>query len=161
MPGWADPTNPTAPQILAGKQRVRGFEANALGHLTDEWEITAGYTYLRSETVSSTDLASVGAPLLNTAPNQGNLWLVYEFRSPWKAGAGFNFLDRRAADVDNTAHVPSYVTFDAMAALSGNAGHLHPIERLQPGQQVLLHQFLFQLAGGKPRGAGVRDARDC
>ncbi len=74
-----DPTNPTAPQILAGKERVRGFETDAIGHLTDELEITAGYTYLHSETVASSDAASVGAPLLNTAPNQANTWLVYEF----------------------------------------------------------------------------------
>ncbi len=110
-----DPTNPTAPQLLAGKERVRGFEADAIGYLTDELEITAGYTHLQSETVASTDAASVGAPLLNTAPNQANAWLVYEFQQPFKVGAGLNYLARRAADVDNTAHVPGYVTFDAMA----------------------------------------------
>ncbi len=109
-----DPTNPTAPQILAGKERVRGFEADAIGYLTDELEITAGYTYLHSQTIASSDAMSVGAPLLNTAPNQANMWLVYEFQNPWKVGAGFNYLGRRAADVDDTAHVPGYVTFDAM-----------------------------------------------
>jgi catecholate siderophore receptor len=109
-----DPTNPTAPQILAGEERVRGFEADAIGYLTDEWEITAGYTHLDSETIKSTDPGSVGAPLLNTAPNQANLWLVYEYQEAWKAGFGVNYLDRRAADIDNTAHVPGYVTYDAM-----------------------------------------------
>ena len=111
-----DPTNPTAPQLLAGKERVRGFEADASGYLTEELEITAGYTHLDSETVASTDPASVGAPLLNTAPNQANMWLLYEFHDAWKVGAGINYLSRRAADVDNTAHVPGYVTFDAMAS---------------------------------------------
>ena len=110
-----DPTNPTAPQLLAGEERVRGFEVDVNGYLTEELEITAGYTHLQSETVASTDAASVGAPLLNTAPNQANTWLVYEFRQPFKVGAGVNYLARRAADVDNTAHVPGYVTFDAMA----------------------------------------------
>jgi catecholate siderophore receptor len=109
-----DPTNPTAPQILAGEERVRGFEADAIGYLTDELEISAGYTHLDSETMKSSDAGSVGAPLLNTAPNQANLWLTYEFGVPWKAGAGVNYLDRRAADIDNTAHVPGYVTYDAM-----------------------------------------------
>src|SRR5580698_2825494 len=95
-----DQTNPTAPQLLAGEERVRGFEADAIGYLTDELEITAGYTHLQSETVASTDAASVGAPLLNTAPNQANAWLVYEFRQPFKVGAGVNYLARRAADVN-------------------------------------------------------------
>jgi catecholate siderophore receptor len=116
-----DPTNPTAPQILAGKERVRGFEADAIGHLTDELEITAGYTHLNSETLKSSDANSVGAPLLNTAPNQANLWLTYEFHSPWKAGVGVNYLDRRAADIDNMAHVPGYITYDAMLGFRINS----------------------------------------
>jgi catecholate siderophore receptor len=116
-----DPTNPTAPQILAGKERVRGFEADMIGHLTDELEITAGYTRLNSETLKSSDANSVGAPLINTAPNQANLWLTYEFHSPWKAGVGVNYLDRRAADIDDTAHVPGYVTYDAMLGFRINS----------------------------------------
>jgi catecholate siderophore receptor len=115
-----DPTNPTAPQLLAGKERVRGFEADAIGYITDELEITAGYTHLNSETLESTDPLSAGAPLLDTAPNQANLWLTYEFQVPLKVGAGLNWLDRRAADVDNTAHVPGYVTFDAMVSYQIN-----------------------------------------
>jgi catecholate siderophore receptor len=111
-----DPTNPSAPQLLAGKERVRGFEADAIGNLTENLEITAGYTHLDSETLASSDPTSVGAPLLNTAPNQANMWLVYEVQEAWKVGAGFNYLSRRAADVDNTAHVPGYVSFDAMAS---------------------------------------------
>jgi catecholate siderophore receptor len=116
-----DPTNPTAPQILAGEERVRGFEADVIGYLTDELEITAGYTHLNSETIKSSDLSSVGAPLLNTAPNQANLWLTYEFLTSWKTGLGVNYLDRRAADIDNTAHVPGYVTFDAMLSYRINS----------------------------------------
>jgi catecholate siderophore receptor len=111
-----DPTNPTAPQILAGEERVRGFEADAIGYITEQIEITSGYTHLDSRTVKSSDPNAVGAPLLNTAPNQANLWLVYEFHSPFKVGGGVNFLDRRAADIDNFAHVPSYVTYDAMVS---------------------------------------------
>lgn len=110
-----DPTNPTAPQILAGRERVRGFEADAIGYVTEELELTAGYTHLTSVTLESTNAASVGAPLINTAPNAANAWLVYEFHEIWKLGAGFNYLARRAADITNFAHVPGYVTFDAMA----------------------------------------------
>jgi catecholate siderophore receptor len=116
-----DPSNPTAPQILAGEERVRGFEADAIGYLTDELEITAGYTHLDSKTLKSTNLGSVGAPLQNTAPDQANVWLVYEFQNPWKVGVGSSYLSRRAADIANTAHVPGYVTFDAMASYRINS----------------------------------------
>jgi catecholate siderophore receptor len=40
-----DPTNAANPQILAGEERVRGFEADAIGHLTEHLEIIAGYTW--------------------------------------------------------------------------------------------------------------------
>jgi catecholate siderophore receptor len=110
-----DPTNPANPQILAGEERVRGFEMDAIGQLTDKLEVVAGYTHLASKTVRSTDLASVGAPLLNVAPDQANLWLEYEATKAFEVAGGLNYLGRRAADVDATAHVPGYVTFDAMA----------------------------------------------
>jgi catecholate siderophore receptor len=116
-----DPTNPANPQILAGEERVRGFEADAIGHLTDHLEIIAGYTHLDSVTLKSTDAASIGQALLNTAPNQANLWLEYEFEQPWEVGAGLNYLDRRAADVDGTSHVPGYVTLDAMVSYKVNS----------------------------------------
>jgi catecholate siderophore receptor len=133
-----DPTNPTAPQLLAGEERVRGFEADAIGYLAEELEITAGYTHLDSQTLKSTDPLSVGAPLLNTAPNQANMWLVYEFHELWKAGAGFNYLARRAADVDNTAHVPGYVTFDAMLQF-----HINPHVAVQLNAYNLGNRYYF------------------
>ena len=40
-----DPTNPGF-NILAGTQRVEGFDLGVLGRITDDWQITAGYTYL-------------------------------------------------------------------------------------------------------------------
>jgi len=133
-----DPTNPANPQILAGEERVRGFEADAVGHLTDELEIVAGYTHLASRTVKSTDAASVGAPLLNVAPNQANLWLEYEFDRAIEVAGGANYLGRRAADVDDTAHVPSYVTFDAMASYQLNR-HV----RLQLNGYNLANKYYF------------------
>ncbi len=51
-----DPDHPTA-LILGGNQRVRGFEIGINGHLTDKWEVTAGYTYLNGKTVFSTTRA--------------------------------------------------------------------------------------------------------
>lgn len=115
-----DPTNAANPQILAGKEQIKGIEFDAIGHLTPNLEIVAGYTYLNSRTLASSDKASVGAPLLNVAPNQANLWLVYETHGAWKFGGGLNYLDARAADVDATAHVPAYTTVDAMVSYKVN-----------------------------------------
>ena len=110
-----DPDDPFL-QVLSGKQRVNGFELGASGYITQNWEIVAGYTYLESETDKSTDPTQIGKQLPNTARNQANLWTVYDFESGWKLGAGLNFVGERYADLQNTAKIPSYVTYDAMAA---------------------------------------------
>ena len=41
----SDPDNPGL-QELAGTERVNGIELNAQGHITANWELIAGYTYL-------------------------------------------------------------------------------------------------------------------
>jgi len=110
-----DPTNATL-QILAGDQRVKGVELGAAGHLTKNWEILAGYTYLDPRTVKSTDPTQVGQMLPNTAHNQANLWTTYEGIDDWKFGTGLNYLGRREADVQGLAHVPSYVTWDGLVS---------------------------------------------
>ena len=109
-----DPTNPTAPQILAGRQRVEGFELGASGRLTAKWELIAGYTYLDTRTLQSTAANQVGQPLPNTAHNQANIWSVYEPTEDWKIGAGINYLGQRAADAIGHDKVPGYVTLDAL-----------------------------------------------
>jgi catecholate siderophore receptor len=108
-----DPENPTI-TVLNGDQRVDGLELGASGHLTRQWEIFAGYTYLDGKTISSGTAAYVGQPLPNTARNAVNLWTEYEFSAAWEMGTGFNWLDRRYADSGGTATIPGYVVWNAM-----------------------------------------------
>ena len=35
--------------VLAGVVRVEGVELGAIGRITDQWQVFAGYTHLRSE----------------------------------------------------------------------------------------------------------------
>ena len=122
-------TDPVVPslQTLAGTLHVKGIEFGAQGHLTDNWEIVAGYTYLDP---TSTGLVSPGVkgPIPNTAHNQANLWTVYDFDDGLKAGVGVNYMGRRNAGIDNasvpgtviTARAPGYTTVDAMLAYQVN-----------------------------------------
>jgi catecholate siderophore receptor len=113
----ADPLDP-ALQVLAGNERAEGAELDFAGNITEHWEILGGYTYLIG---TSSGLFGPGesGPIPNTAHDQANLWTTYDFDSGFKLGAGANYLGRRAAFKDTTgaeSYVPSYVTFDAMAA---------------------------------------------
>ncbi len=69
----SDPERPGI-VISAGNQKVDGFEVNVSGHITDDWEILAGYIFLDPITVGSTDPANRGKLLVNTARHQANLW---------------------------------------------------------------------------------------
>ena len=105
---------------LQGNLRARGVEFGASGHLTDRWEILAGYTYLDARTVSSLTSAQVGKLLPNTAHNQANLWTIYEFTEAFQVGAGINYLGQRAADAGGAAFIPAYTTFDGMISYQLN-----------------------------------------
>ena len=118
----SDPDNPGL-QELAGTERVNGIELNAQGHITANWELIAGYTYLAPRAVGLI-AAGVPGPIPNVAHDQANLWTVYDFDSGWKLGGGVNWMGHReiAADAASfpgqiiTASLSSYVTLDAMIA---------------------------------------------
>jgi len=106
---------------LEGNLRARGVELGASGHLTDKWEVLAGYTYLDARTVSSLTTTAVGKLLPNTAHNQANLWTIYEFTEGFHVGVGVNYLGQRAADAWGVAFIPGYTTFDGMISYQINS----------------------------------------
>ena len=114
-------TDPVSRAVsLQGNLRAQGIELQAAGHLTDQIEIYAGYTYLDASTTSSLIATQIGKQLPNTAHHQANLWTLYEVTEQLKFGAGVNYLGRRAADASGVASIPGYVTFDAMASYAFN-----------------------------------------
>ncbi len=54
----SDPLNPSL-QSLAGTERMNGVEFGAQGHITENWELIAGYTYLAPHAVG---LIAAGVP---------------------------------------------------------------------------------------------------
>jgi catecholate siderophore receptor len=110
-----DPDNPTI-TVLNGNERVNGLEVEAIGHLTNRWEIFSGYTYLDGTTLASGISAYVGKVMPNTAHNALNLWTEYYLSSSWEIGGGGNWLSHRFADSGQAAYVPSYVVWNAMVS---------------------------------------------
>lgn len=121
-----DPLNPSL-QSLAGTEKVKGFELGAQGHITDNWEIVAGYTYLDTHAIG---LAGPGVrgPIPNTARNQANLWTTYDFDNGLKLGMGLNYIGQREAGTDSgtvpgsiiVPKVPGYTTLDGMIGYQVN-----------------------------------------
>lgn len=116
-----DPFN-SAFNILGGNQRVRGFEIDAVGRITDRWEIYYGYAFLDSRVMESTLPATVGQRLANTPQNTLSLWNTYTL--PWRdvqIGGGLQWVSNRIASSTPNAttgliqQAPGYFTVQAMA----------------------------------------------
>ena len=157
----SDPDNPGL-QELAGTERVNGVEFGAQGHITENWELTAGYTYLAPRAVGLI-AAGVPGPIPNVAHDQANLWTVYDWDFGLKTGArpqlarpprGRRRHRQRSRARSSTAQMPSYVTVDAMVAYPvTDKFSLHP-QRLQSRQHLLLHELLLFEPDGEPCRAG-------
>ncbi len=116
-----DPDNPTI-TVLNGNERVDGVELQAIGHLTQRWEVFSGYTYLDGRTLASGTPADVGKMMPETAHNSANLWTEYDLPRGWEIGVGGNWLSHRVADSAATTYVPGYVVWNAMAAYEASPG---------------------------------------
>ncbi len=121
-----DPNNPLF-NILAGNAVAKGGEWGVSGHITDDWEIIAGYAYTYSEIEKSPvtgPTSDLGHRLANTPMHTANLWTTYHL--PWwklEVGGGINVVSSRyAASTPTTAggvaffkEVPGYWTMGLMA----------------------------------------------
>lgn len=102
--------------VLDGLARVDGIELGAAGTLTDRWSVFAGYSYLQSEILKTSNLAELGRALPNTPHNNFTLWSTYAVTPELTIGGGAIYQDDAFANTTNTSYVPAFWRFDAMAA---------------------------------------------
>ncbi|MEX2303561.1 MAG: TonB-dependent siderophore receptor [Bryobacterales bacterium] len=102
------------PQVLDGRQRVRGVELGATGYITPAWMVFGGYSYLDSEIIETNNPAELGNVFPMTPDHSFNLWTTYTF--PWKVtlGGGVRYVGRRYNNTANVRFVDGYATVDAM-----------------------------------------------
>lgn len=107
----------TAPIYVAiGTSQVEGFEIGATGKLTDQWSVSGGYAYLKSQLVESLTTANIGHQLAMTPRNSFSVFTTYDLDRQWSIGGGAFYVDSRFTSVTNDARIPDYWRFDAMAA---------------------------------------------
>ena len=128
--------------VLAGRQRVNGFQIALTGRVTDKWQVLTSYAYLDGKLKQSQFFpAATGAQLANVPKNTFNLWTTY--RAPWRftVGGGAQFVDSRTASstvpldpiTGLVKQIPSYWVFNAMFA--------HPVT-----ERIDLQLNLYNLA---------------
>ena len=99
---------------------VRGAEAQIQGQITDNWYVSAGYSYLEGNQIADdgSDATNSDGDVLRIRElpeHTFNLWSHYQVTSQFGVGAGLAFQDESFADNDNTTTLPSYVRLDAAA----------------------------------------------
>ena len=114
---------PGEPEIvLAGKQRVDGFEIGATGKLTENWSIIASYSYLDTEIRESNDPLEVGNHLRNVPDHSGSLWSVYELPGGFEIGGGVRYVGERFTNETNARRIEPYWVADATIAYEFMSG---------------------------------------
>ncbi|MFJ3524426.1 TonB-dependent siderophore receptor [Pseudomonas sp. NPDC090203] len=109
-----------------GEAKVRGFELEAVGNVTEELKVTASYTYANSKMTKVTDPLDKNRPLPLTPENAASVWADYTFHTGLLDGFGLGFGARYIGETDNVAigslgfvrdkddgHSPAYTVYDA------------------------------------------------
>jgi catecholate siderophore receptor len=113
-----NPVDPTLPNVTDGKQRAQGFELGIAGRVFTGLNVFAGYTYLDTEQVKSTDPDNEGKQLQNVPTHSATFWTTYDFLEKFQIGGGPTFVGSRYANADNTNRAPGHVRWDSTIAYS-------------------------------------------
>ena len=90
---------------------TQGFEAQLQGQLTDDWFLSAGYSYLDGEIVDRT--GPTGRTPRELPEHQFSLWNTYQVTNQLGLGLGVTYQDESFIDNGNNAVLPSYTRVDA------------------------------------------------
>ncbi|HTV85708.1 MAG TPA: TonB-dependent siderophore receptor [Dyella sp.] len=100
---------------LDGDIRVRGAELGAVGHITKNWQIFSGYSYMDGKVVKAVDGTQGNVPA-NTPRNTFTTWTTYTFAQNWEAGGGPTYMSQRYAANTDMVSVGGYTRWDATLA---------------------------------------------
>lgn len=93
--------------------KIRGFEAQLQGQVTDWWFLSAGYSYLDGEQVGRT--GATGRRLRELPENMFSIWNNFRATDRLGFGLGLTAQDDSFADNANTATLPAYARVDLAA----------------------------------------------
>jgi len=100
---------------------VRGFEAQIQGNITDQWHISAGYSYLDGDQVeigvddNGNEFQFDGDRLRELPENTFNVWSNYQVTDKFGLGGGVTWQDESFAGNDASVVLPSFTRVDAAA----------------------------------------------
>jgi catecholate siderophore receptor len=147
-----DPVN-SGQVLLTGETRVEGLELSLAGELTEDLQLSLGYSLLDGEIRSTTTAAPAGRTLQQLPRHQVSGWARYQVTESFGIGLGVVHQSRQFTTVSNAVILPSYTRADAglfydiseNASLQLNVENLfdanyypssHTDNNIQPGEPV-------------------------
>ncbi|MEI7037293.1 catecholate siderophore receptor Fiu [Fulvimonas yonginensis] len=104
-----------------GRKRVQGIEVSAVGRLTENWAVSAGYTTLEARVISGKAVSNDGSrDLAYTPRNAFTAWTSYRLPSGLTIAGGARHAGAMKRGTDGAVGTPAatgaYWVFDAMAS---------------------------------------------
>ncbi len=93
--------------------KIRGLEAQIQGRVTENWQISAGYSYLDGNQVNRD--GSEGNRLRELPEHTFSLWNKFQLTDKLGLGAGLTYQDESFADNGNGTTLPDFLRIDAAA----------------------------------------------
>lgn len=118
-----DPTDGLYYQI--GKKRVQGIEISAVGKLTANWALSAGFTTMDAKVIDGTAVSNDGSDDLAYTPKSAfTAWTTYRLPFDLTIGGGARYSGKLKRGHDGAVGTPAYAdaywVFDAMASYPVN-----------------------------------------
>jgi catecholate siderophore receptor len=119
-----DPVVPTT-YYQTGRKRVQGVELSAIGQITRDWSVSAGYSWMDTSIEAGRLVTAIGENALTYTPkNAFTSWTTYTFPFGLKVGGGARYSGRLLRGTDGAVGTPAYAedywVVDAMAAYRVN-----------------------------------------
>jgi catecholate siderophore receptor len=108
--------NPDGTFSATGTVRVQGARTGISGHLTDQWQVFGGFTYLNARIINGVAAGTQNMIPINTPTYSAVLWSTYAITPEIELGGGVQYMGQRYANNTNTVQAPQFFRFDAMAA---------------------------------------------
>lgn len=104
-----------------GDKRVRGIELSAVGRITENWSLSAGYTTMDAKVINSPKVAQDGTTQLTYTPDSAfTAWTTYQLPFGLTIGGGvrYNGEMKRGTDgaIGTPTFVKSYTVWDAVVS---------------------------------------------
>jgi catecholate siderophore receptor len=130
-------TNPDTLDVI--DSRIRGFEAQLQGQVTEGWFLTAGYSYLDGEQQSRT--GPTGRRVRELPEHKFSIWNNVQATDQLGFGLGLTAQDESFADNANSARLPAYARVDMAVFYTVNDAI-----RLQLNVENLFDELYFPTA---------------